>query len=305
MKTKLLLLLTVITMVACSNSETASHLNNPVLSNVNLLFKESSPYIDWYFSDMESFVSYSIKMYPQETDGKIYEKVRNAEDNTITLKNGVKIKLHDEYVLNDNGKTTTLQLTRTGTILHDNSNAPRRIKTNNGNLGPYTYIYSIQNVFPMQIIKPEIDIKDPIPMCYYDNFIVNWTAAGDGMNENGIVVIAEWNGATLYGPTEDISIANVDIIEDTGEAVLSADLFDNMPDEALVNLWMIRGNAFTIGVESGDSITNLTLEEAQQYSQEIFEELLFQYPDFLMQMQPFILGSGAVAGFSFFLIRDL
>ena len=55
----------------------------------------------------------------------------------------------------------------------------------------------------------------------------------------------------------------------------------------------------------GATSSDLTLEEAQQYSQEIFEELLFRYPDILIQIQPFILGSGAVAGFSFFLIRDL
>ena len=141
-------------------------------------------------------------------------------------------------------------------------------------------------------------------MCYYDGFKVNWT--GDFTNDNGVIVIAEWNGVTMYDPAQDVSIINVDIVEDTGEAILNTHLFDEMPDEALVNLWLIKGNLLTItGVDINSGEHNITLEDAAQLPPEVLDELLSSSSEALLQLQPFMFGTGAVTGFSFFLIREL
>lgn len=301
MKKILIFLLPILTLLACESKDSSEDANIQKSAISNILSKYNSPYIDWYLSDKESFISYSCKNYPQDIkDEERHSFTRGTEDNTITLKNGIKIRLHDEYSLKDDGGKTTLQLTRSGKIQHEASNGPRRIKADNDNIGPFTYYYSLNSIMPINITSPLADNYDPIPMCYYDNFILRWN--GDPLNENGVVIITEWNGCTIYDSPEDNYVVHADIVPDVGQAVLSHSFFEDMPDEALVNLWIIRGNMLTLGEENEGEIS---LEEALQEPPEFFEELLSTNPNLLVQLQPFALGSGAVAGFSFFLIREL
>ncbi len=305
MKTKLLFLLAMVSLIACNPNAPEKGSKNPITSQYNIVYKGNSPYLDWFFSDQEAFMSISCLIHPQDREQKHLERVRRAEDNTITLEDGTKILLHDDYKLEDKGDSTTLNLTRTASVISESSNGPKRIKANYDFSGSYNYSYSIHTMEPMYIIKPAICDTNPIPECYYDNFIVQWPGDLANINDNGVVVVAEWHGVTMYEPSQDVFVANVDIVEDSGQAVLNPDLFDNIPNEALVTLWLIRGTAITIHAETANGETEILLRDALNGPPEFFEELVSSNPDILLNLQPFMLGSGAVTAFSFFLIRDL
>ena len=299
MKSKVLFLAAIMTLVACNTNEPSDSSKGNKFP-YNIIFKGKSLYLDWFFSDMESFVSYVSHVNPQDKELQYNESVRGTEDNTITLKNGMKIRLHDDYKLNNEGNQTTLQLTRTVARVNENTNnTPHRNRADgdNGNI-THTYSYSIQSAMPIQIIRPAVDSCNPLPLCYYEDLEIEWNA--DLQNANGVVVIADWMGSTLYSPSQRTRVVNVDIVEDTGEAVLSTGLFDNMPDEALVDLWLIRGNLITINGEG-----EISLADALQNSPEQIEELLETYPELCIQLQPYMFGTGAVVRLPFALIRNL
>lgn len=308
-KKSFILIALAIVLAACNANEPNKTNNDNSISSMvyNVIFKGKSPYLDWLYTDMESFVSYTVKSYPQDTIGHTYSKVTRAEDNTLTLSEDKKIRIHDEYFFKEEGDKTTIQLTRTANLVGKDNKVPQR-KTVLGKQGSmasegapitHTYVYEIRTAQPIELIRPEIDLCNVMPLCYYENFEIEWNEDYD--NPNGVVIIAQWNGPTIYGPAQNTSVTNVDIVEDTGIAVLNTDLFEGMPDEALVSLWLIRGNLLTI-IE--DEIP-VSIEDLAQESPEVLEELLANNPELLIQLQPFMFGTGAVASFSFFLIRNL
>lgn len=299
MKKKVLFFAAIIMLVACNSNEPSDNSSKENKSWYNILYKGKSPYLDLYFSNMEYFVSYASDINPNNEEMHYSEKVNGTEDNTITLKNGMKIRLQDDYKLNNEGNLTTLQLTRTATrVMDDVNNAPRRSKADGGAAITHSYSYSIQSAQPIQIIRPAVDECNPMPLCYYEDLEIEWNE--DSQNANGVVVIADWTGSILNGPSQDTRVANVDIVEDTGVAVLSSSLFDNMPDEALVDLWLIRGNMITI---SGDG--EISLSDALENSPEEIEDLLAAHPELCTQLQPYMFGTGAVVRLPFVLIREL
>lgn len=297
MKAKTLLLLPIVLLMACTKS-TDEPINN-AKAKYNILFKGESPYLEWYSNAGESFLSCDMKLNGEQ-DGEITERANRTEDNTFTLKNGVKIRVHDEYKIQRNDQETSLELTRSTKVLSDNPKATRRI-TLDGNQDSVvnTYNYTLQTALPITLIRPENDPCNSIPMCYYDNFIIEWNA--DVQNENGVIVIAEWNGVTMHGPSQGVSLANVDLIDDSGLATLSTDLFENMPDGALVDLWLIRANIITVNGIDGE----ILLSDIVENSPDVIVDLLTEHPELGLQLQPFMFASGAVKQFPFFLIREL
>jgi len=111
----------------------------------------------------------------------------------------------------------------------------------------------------LQITSPNIEIPDDLlPYCYYENFSLGWNA--DPQNENGLVVVVEWNGTDLYGNEYKEYVRNADIIKtDNGKSVLNNKLFDGIPHGALVNIQLIRGNIEVTGL----IIDNATGEEEE------------------------------------------
>lgn len=99
------------------------------------------------------------------------------------------------------------------------------------------YIPELVNVtFPK--MQEEADMY---PLCYYDGFVVRWNA--DQNNTNGVLVAVEWFGAMVFGDhNPDAYIRRVDCVEDTGEAVLTKEMFDGIPDTAICHLTLLRGN---------------------------------------------------------------
>jgi hypothetical protein len=90
-----------------------------------------------------------------------------------------------------------------------------------------------------------------------------WNADND--NENGIVVIVEWTGNMYaHDKVNGTHIRNVDIIlDDDGDEILNNLLFQDIPEDAMATLTLIRGNVDVINYGSdrvkigGESIVSL------------------------------------------------
>jgi hypothetical protein len=95
----------------------------------------------------------------------------------------------------------------------------------------------------VKITSPKIETEEALyPYCYYKDFLLGWNS--DLKNENGLVVIVEWYGTYFNsGQNENRYVRNVDLIlVDDGEEVLNNALFDDIPDDALCYITLLRGN---------------------------------------------------------------
>ncbi len=103
-----------------------------------------------------------------------------------------------------------------------------------------TLIMYVPNL--VEITSPKIEkTSDLFPYCYYKDFELKWNA--DNKNENGLVVIVEWTGMNTKGEKIAKYIRNIDIItKDNGSAVLNEKLFDNIPENAIAYITLLRGN---------------------------------------------------------------
>ncbi|MBO5562467.1 MAG: hypothetical protein J5939_01970 [Bacteroidales bacterium] len=98
----------------------------------------------------------------------------------------------------------------------------------------------------IQIVSPEYEGEgDLLPLCDYRSFILRWNA--DFENDKGVVIIVEWFGTLVFGnEKEDSYVRCVDVFPDTGEALLSKEMFEGIPDTGLCHLTIMRGNVENI-----------------------------------------------------------
>ena len=101
----------------------------------------------------------------------------------------------------------------------------------------------------LEVTNPLYDAEDDlIPLCDYENFVVEWNQ--DSNNTNGVIVLVLWAGSMMFGDSYDnVLIRNVDCVPDTGFAVLKEDLFDGIPDTALCFLLMLRGDIENVQID--------------------------------------------------------
>jgi hypothetical protein len=95
----------------------------------------------------------------------------------------------------------------------------------------------------LEITNPSVANEDEVvPYCLAADFVLEWNA--DFKNEEGLVVVAEYNGKTAI-PAKAINmhITNtLNIEQDNGRIVLDNDIWKDMPDTAFVTLTILRGN---------------------------------------------------------------
>jgi len=110
----------------------------------------------------------------------------------------------------------------------------------------------------IEITSPKIENSaDLFPYCYYKDFELKWNA--DSKNENGLVVIVEWTGMNIKGEKTAKYIRNIDIIPiDDGSTVLNEKLFDNIPENAITYITLLRGNInivedYLVNIGQGES----------------------------------------------------
>lgn len=94
----------------------------------------------------------------------------------------------------------------------------------------------------VMITSPKIEKSEELfPYCYYKGLQLKWNA--DINNQNGLVVMVEWYGTSISDKKTDKYIRNIDILTvDNGESVLNDKLFDNIPENAVTYITLLRGN---------------------------------------------------------------
>ena len=94
----------------------------------------------------------------------------------------------------------------------------------------------------VEIISPGVETsQELLPYCYYRNFVLKWNA--DPQNENGLVVAVEWNGSDIFGKHYGEYVLTADILpHDNGSAILNDRMFAGIPQGAIANLILLRGN---------------------------------------------------------------
>ncbi|GAB0476231.1 hypothetical protein [Alistipes indistinctus] len=111
----------------------------------------------------------------------------------------------------------------------------------------------------VEITSPRINTeKEMYPVCYVKNFVLRWNA--DPNNHAGLLISIDWMGKKLFGPDNDgQSVRRTAFIpEDNGEITLDPQLFNHIPNTALVFITLLRGNIDNVLV--GDYSYNISSE---------------------------------------------
>lgn len=100
-----------------------------------------------------------------------------------------------------------------------------------------------------------IDINYPVasatelqPLCPYNDLLVEWNT--DVNNNNGVAVIVEWDGDMVGSDKRAMSIRSIDVVADKGSAILNPELFKDIPDLAMINITLLRGNIDIVEIEN-------------------------------------------------------
>lgn len=294
--------LSMILLSACNMKGMNNQSEDIPKTKYNIITKKNTPYLDLYFGNTETILQYTFVEYPTNSIGERHLRERNVGDNTIMLTEKVGIQIHDEYSIINEGNNAHFQITRDAGIVRKDSKGKAIHVARRTMYEPYSFPIYVQAVDSIHIIRPSTDECHCIPMCYYEDMEIEWNP--DYSNTNGVLIIIEWNGITL---TDNLSsngtTIGIDIVEDTGVTTLNNDLFDNIPDEALVNLWLLRANVVDISHVGDGTIENLI--SLANEDPDMLQMLLDENPEYMLALQDITVGCGAVAMLPFYLIRNL
>ena len=126
----------------------------------------------------------------------------------------------------------------------------------------------------IEFLFPRAETEEDLnPLCYYKNFVIRWNK--DENNANGVLVVIDWTGSMVLGnDIADTQVCRIATFPDTGEALLSEEMFDGIPDTALCDMMILRGNVEN--VEQGGYSYKLLGKTHQQISFILIRELEYQ-----------------------------
>ena len=294
-------------LVSCNQKDPVQGQQNTTSSKVNIVTTESSPYLDLYESEDELIghvVFTECRVRPHQ-----YSSIReqNVGPKTIYIDEDKKIGLTitDSYKVDTTNKLETkFYIERSVSVISNDANnvSSSSKKPSRQFTGSTDFVINVRETEPISITSPYSEDGQDYPSCYYEDMVVKWNA--DPYNDNGVVVIVEWNGMVLSGPDYSSTVVGIDIVEDTGEATLNNHLFDNIPDGAFVNLWLLRGNIVEL-LEDNEELTMEDLQHLLANNPDVIEEYLNNNPDVMMQLQQVVCVCGSYANLAIFLVRDL
>ena len=295
----------IIAFAGCNREETSSNERGNVAHNVknhyNILCKEKIPplvkelvhgtpeiFCDYIFTDCQR-----VTPKPQHLRFDM-----NTYPNTYHLGNPHELKLtiEDSCRFEQSERQQVHYITRlikaaSGDSAKTNSTPPVQ------RVVEYT-IHPHQSQ-PITIIRPYVTECDPIPLCYYHDLEVEWNE--DVFNNSGVGIIIEWNGKKMLDPYDNVRVVGIDFVDDLGSVVLDDAIFDNIPDGALVYMWLFRFDVATI---EGENNVEYSLRDILG-DEDLLEELLEADPEFTFQLRNIFVLNGSVAMLPFFLIRNL
>ncbi len=152
-------------------------------------------------------------------------------------------------------------------------------------------IVVIQTVDPITIYSPYVEYCSVLPYCYAQDLEVTWNEDTD--NQNGVIILVRWIGAVINGPNVSEPVYHASLVPDNGVTVLSNALFDGIPNNAYVTLFVIRAN-----------IIQILYNNEQQGLEEIdWDAVLDMYPEIGNQVANVAVGTAAKL--SFVLVTEL
>lgn len=276
--------------IACTNND-----NKPsVMEQIyRLSAVQVSPYFELIDPELEAFGKYWFTdMHLFLDSAEEHTLSQNAEPNTYTFgsQNDKRVTISDSCSIQSVGNETIFLLNRQINL----------------DMGTYTSIVpfrtKLSNGTPIEFIRPYATRTDPIPLCYYEDMEIAWNA--DITNTNGVVVLVEWQGTTVRNRPENKHIVSGDILKDTGAAVLDDHLFDDIPDEALVNIWLLRANfSRAIPSHQTDDVADFidTIASLPQYTEKDIQNV----ESILREVQIPMIATGSIALLPIILIRNL
>lgn len=272
----------------------------PIKSTI--LFDKPTEYLSLLSKDHPVAISYAATNYSANKSSKELDILRNIGVNKIML---------------DSANTTYLEFLDSCSFSSDSLkheyklHINRQINFNDERVnseGERTFTssdttISIQDVTPIQICAPIFEECNNIPYCWYDMMDICWNA--DLENENGILIVAAWTGVVLEQPTSPQApcIYNIDLVEDNGYTTLNNNLFQGMPDRAVVTLMLIRANILHVEVSG----MNVVLVDPASDNEDEIREVVNHYllSNYELLFPSYYVARGSVAYFSFVLVRNL
>lgn len=265
--------------------------------------EQLSPYVDFYLNQDEKILHYSYIdcSFGASKEPQTGVITRNLDRNTFSLATTnahTTLTIEDTYDIHQEDANTHVNLSRK--VQHKNDS----IGTESGESGAATKVtIVVKTAEPIYFIRPYATECYPIPLCYYSDMEIAWN--GDPENTNGVVVIAEWNGISNESAPVDESHAHARIVDDTGSAVLEDGIFDDMPDGALVHLWLLRANIAQFMSETGEEISIAEFLSKVETGEIDIEEVMTDNPEVIMQLQTISIASGAITHLPIFLVREI
>lgn len=228
-------------LVACNQNNSGENFEEPTSSTLvdeyNLVSYQKTVYED-YFKKTDNEIGFaalkpnSIQEVSLQTRIDYSDKEIEIEFNNGLLsksESGIKLGVNEQNAIF--GKQVSFSVFKKG---------------NKGNTRAKIIEDDLEMYVPelVEILSPKIQTQEELfPVCYYDNFIIEWNA--DPNNKEGLVVIAEYfgNNAIPSNSEETTHVLNVDYIkEDTGKTVLNKELFKDIPDLSFAHIILLRGN---------------------------------------------------------------
>lgn len=107
------------------------------------------------------------------------------------------------------------------------------------------YVPALINITVPAVTSP----SNSYPLCYYRDFVIRWNA--DPQNTCGVVVVIEWTGMMAFGSSNpNAYIRRTDVVaQDGGYAKLEEDIFDGIPDTAMVYITLLRGGVENMAID--------------------------------------------------------
>lgn len=279
-----------IALVVVSCSDRNEEVNPTPKSRYNMSALTGTAYDALLGNDMEVFGRYwyqDMHLFQDTVDDFRY--AQHNSPNTYSLSGrSAKLKIADSCRINNDGVITEFNVNRT-------------VGLNGGNGVLFSYYSKSENLDPIAWIRPYATRCDPTPLCYYKDMEIEWNA--DPKNKNGVVVVAEWQGTTVSSNPKRVHIVTGDIVEDNGKTVLRNELFDDIPDEALVNLWLVRANINIVERKDESELFEKLVNEMKvaDYEEKQMNEAL----EIIKNKDLPILVNGSVALLPIILIRTL
>jgi len=269
-----------------------------------ILFKKPTQYVSLFNSNHPIMISYSINDYTNDTVinnlllkknwGKSLLILDSTNEYAIESLDSCTITSNNSFLLHFRGRLKApIDSISSGDIGEQGESSTANMDT----------AIIVQSVAPIHILSPNLTNEcNKIPYCWYEDMEIGWNQ--DINNENGIIIVAAWTGTILGEQTDSSSpcIYNVDLVEDNGNAILNNDIFQGMPDRAIVTLILLRANIVRIEL---DGIEELIIDPSWSENNDIYaaiEEYL--YPHLEELRLSYTLARASVAYFSMVLVRD-